>query len=139
MGGPRKGRLALEWAAKAYRRAASVRTEDHIIVAADRSLVFDCHEVFPRARVLSGTGPDGADQALLAALTDPGLPWVARRYDRVVIGSGDHAFSFAARRLVDLGVEVGIVAIPGSVSGTLLRCASFTRPLTRSRPDLAVR
>jgi len=139
MGGPSRGRPALEWAAEAYRRAASVRAQDHIIVAADRSLVFDCHEVFPRARILAGTGPDGADQALLATLTDPGLPWIAQRFDRVVIGSGDHAFSFAARRLVDLGVEVGIVAIPGSISGALVRCSSFVLPLTRSVSRLEVR
>jgi hypothetical protein len=71
--------------------------------------------------VPGGTGPDAAERALLEH-TD--LAFVARRYDRVVIGSGDHAFTELASELVAAGREVVVVAVDGSLSRKLRRAAT---------------
>jgi len=61
-------------------------------------------------------GQDAADLYLLA-----GAPpeWVAKRFGRVVIGSGDHIFATRARMIRNLGVQVTVVSRSDSLSGAL--------------------
>ena len=58
-------------------------------------------------RLHTAYGTDGAD---LALLTHAAPEFVARRVQRLVIGSGDHAFIPRARAARDLGVGVMIVS-----------------------------
>lgn len=63
-------------------------------------------------------GPQGADLKLLEAAP---IAWVARRFDRLVVGSGDGVF---ADRLVAArasGLAVRIVSRPDALSGRLAR------------------
>jgi hypothetical protein len=111
-----------------YRALAGWRPGDHAIVAANpglvRELVFE--PVFASA-TRSVRGPDAADEYLLA-----GAPpeWVARRFGRIVIGSGDHIFAPRARTLRDLGVQVTIVSRSNSLSGALQGQGFAVRILT---------
>ncbi|MBM3675192.1 MAG: NYN domain-containing protein [Actinobacteria bacterium] len=61
-------------------------------------------------------GDDAADAMLLSHAVPE---WVAARFDRLVVGSGDHAFAPRAVAVRDLGVPVVIVSRPGSLSSAL--------------------
>lgn len=56
--------------------------------------------------VVGADGSNGADRALLEAI-DPRR--VARRYDELVIMSGDHAFADLAHHANGLGLQVHVV------------------------------
>lgn len=110
-----------------YRRTAPVLVGDHVIVAAGKSMAVDAGLVWNGARLVFGRGVNGADRALLAAVADPF--WVARHFDRVVLGSGDGIFKPVLASLRRLGVATGIVAPDNSISFALRRQADFVRPL----------
>jgi len=104
------------WAGELYRAVAGVGPSDLLTVAADRSRVFGVRAAFPGAEVRWGSGPDGADLALLAA-TDVDL--LARRFDTLVIGSGDHLFWDLAYRARIAGLKVVVVSRPRGLSRVL--------------------
>ena len=106
-----------------YSVAAKLGADDFGFASANRHLTkylaYDLPETL--RWVPGGIGPDAAEQALLDH-TDSAF--VARRYDRVVIGSGDHAFADLAASLVAAGREVVVVAVDGSLSRKLRGAAS---------------
>lgn len=67
------------------------------------------------------SGRDGADLALLESIQD--TRWVADRFDRVVIASGDHAFALTARALRTAGLDVLVVSPDVGMSPALRRAA----------------
>lgn len=109
-------------AAEAYKRSITVHPGDHIVIGCDRSLLLAAKVAFPGARVVPGCGPDGADRALLAC---EGVDDIARRYDRVVIGSGDHVFCGLVARLRQKGVAVCVVCRREALSRDLKRTAGL--------------
>ncbi|WP_420615956.1 NYN domain-containing protein [Candidatus Palauibacter sp.] len=133
MGGPKRGVHALEFACNAYRETGLVACGDHITMAANPHLIHDAVHCWPGAKSMIGKGPDGADRALINAASN--VEWVARRFDRIVIGSGDGIFHRLARRFRALGIEVGVVARVGSLAYILRRQASFVRQIPDG-PDL---
>jgi hypothetical protein len=75
----------------------------------------------PVRLVLGGHGPDAADHALLEAVD---VTWVAQRFSRVVIGSGDGIFTGLAECLHHAGLDVHVaVSHLSHLSGALRRCA----------------
>ena len=110
-----------------YHRTAPVQPGDHVIVAAGPRIVMDAGLVWRGARLVVGRGVDGADRALLAAVEDS--QWVAARFDRVVLGSGDGIFVPALASFRSLGIATGIVAPEKSISWALQRQADFVRLL----------
>lgn len=133
MGGPKRGVRALEYASDAYRGTGLVARGDHIIMAANPHLILDAARFWPGAKSLLGRGPDGADRALIKAANN--VEWVARRFDRIVIGSGDGIFSRLATKFRALGIEVGVVARARSLAYVLWRQASFILHIPEG-PDL---
>jgi len=99
-----------------YRAVAGVGPNDLLTVAADRSRIFEVRAAFPGAEVRFGTGPDGADLALLGAV-DIGL--AAQRVDTLVIGSGDHMFTGLAYEAQLAELHVVVVSRPRSLSRRL--------------------
>lgn len=89
---------------------AQVELTDHVVVASHPNPkdAFAARSVFPGCLVQIGHGPDGADNMLLEHLHDP--DWVAARYGRVVIGSGDGAFADALKALGAAGVPTVVVS-----------------------------
>ena len=117
-GGPtvRPGRHVDAW--RAFVRRAGVRDTDQVVVAACervmRTLMFELPSWVSKH---SAIGADGADRVLL----DVGTPgWIAQRFGRVVIGSGDHAFAELGRELLALGVQVIVVSGAGHRSRDLV-------------------
>ena len=118
-----------QWFAPAVREYLAVAEPsdlDQMITAADinlwRRTAFD----IPFGRYLPGRGADGADHALLDAAP---ADWVARRFDRLVIGSGDHAFTDLARTVRSARVEVVVIARPNRLAGSLRRTADLVLTL----------
>lgn len=68
-----------------------------------------------------GHGPDGADRRLLDDLEPDGL---RRRFDRLVVGSGDHYFAELAAGFRSLGGDTWVISRPSGLSATLGRAAS---------------
>ena len=75
---------------------------------------------WPKARIILKSGKDGADLALIEVATDER---VGKRFDRVVIASGDGIFAEVAKDLSNDGVQVCIVCGRGALSKNLeLQC-----------------
>ncbi len=104
-----------------YADAAVPGRNDHVIVACSPQLAIPSHSAEPDARVLVGRGFDGADLALIGAVTTPDVP---RRFDAVVIGSGDHIIAGIAASLHLMGVPVTVVSRESSLSASLARVAT---------------
>jgi len=126
-GGPELAQRSGAEVAASYRRVAGLMRGDHVIAGSNPGLLFHCRDCFPGARLVGGHGPDGADRALLGAVPD--VEWVAPRFDRVVIASGDHCFVHFAATLKARGIIVGVVARAGAVAISLRRAVCFVRAL----------
>jgi hypothetical protein len=104
--------------------AGGYRDGDLVYVASNpwmwRELAFAPHTP---CRMLIAHGEDGADLALLAQAAPE---WVAKRFDRMVIGSGDGIFAARAEAVADLGVEVEVVCGVGHMSKKLRRFDAST-------------
>ncbi len=90
---------------------------DLVVVAANRWL---CAELGTRphtpAQILTASGPDGADLALIGWVRE----WDALgRCGRVVVASGDHAFAGVAAEAERRGMAVLVVRGRGAVAGVL--------------------
>ncbi|MDH6207979.1 NYN domain-containing protein [Aurantimicrobium minutum] len=103
-----------------YLKANNVPANAHIVIAASCSQnLLESAFGWPGARTVWLPGHDGADRALLEIAYEEN---VEKRYDKVVIASGDHIFAEAAEALQNLGVKVKVFARAVFVS-VILRSA----------------
>ena len=130
VGSGRPSACALAAAASQLASAVPATLLDHVVVGVAHSCLIDAGVAWPGARLVVGSGPDGADHALLAQAEPDQL---AARYDRVVIASGDGIFSDIAASLGALGVEVVIASRAEACSARLRLVA--TRVVTWAGPD----
>lgn len=125
MGGPQLGDTALREALAGYRTSAPVTEGDHVIIGANPRLGPAAKTAWPGARLVVSGGPDGADIALLDAVRD--IDFIAARYDRIVVGSGDGVFEVVVREFRSRGLAVGVVSLRQGLSFALGTSASFVR------------
>ena len=116
-----------------YRSLAGWRRGDQSVVAANPSLLGElAFVVDPLVALRVARGEDGADLHLLAAAPPE---WVAKRFGRLVIGSGDHIFARRARTIRDLGVQVTVVsridALAGALQGQGFGIRALAPPVAR--------
>lgn len=91
-----------------YLGANQVPANAHIVVATSSSQsLLEAAVGWPGARTVWLPGQDGADRALLEVAYEEN---VEKRYNKVVIASGDHIFAEAAESLQNLGVKVKVFA-----------------------------
>jgi len=97
-----------------YLQLAHWEPGDLVHVAVNPHLALEIGWRLPAGCTLrTASGPDAADQRLL----DQAEPkFVARRFGRLVIGSGDHGFIAHACAARTAGVGVLVVARPGSLA-----------------------
>ena len=89
-------------------RAVDVGNGDHVVLGAAPGNALVAYLGWGGApRLVVGSGPDGADLALLDVLYNE---HIEDRFGRVVIVSGDGIFAAAAARLGASGVHVTVVA-----------------------------
>jgi hypothetical protein len=89
-----------------YKRTIAVADDDLVVIGSGPTLAPAAKAAWPSARLVVGRGVDGADQALLDA-DEP--RFLADRFDRVVVGSGDHAFADLVIDLRTRGTAVCVV------------------------------
>ena len=101
-----------------YLELSEWRSGDHVIVASNPCIIREVgFELDVPASVHATCGEDGADLMLLS-LALPEL--IARRYGRLVVGSGDGIFAPRASDAQQRGVKVRVVTRPESCSLRLL-------------------
>ena len=115
-----------------FSRLSGLAPGDLAVVGTNPGLLSQASQLMPRARLVTQAGPDGADLALLREVQD--LLWVAQRFDRVVIGSGDGIFSNVAQGLRNLGIAVGVVGPHGSIATRLAQSVDFVRTIALTDP-----
>jgi len=103
--------------------AGGWRPGDHLKVAGHPSLVLAALRALAGlgCRALPAHGPNGAD---LRLLTESDPAFMAARYRRVVIASGDGIFTDVAAELGRRGIPVWVVAPQGSLAARLRLAAA---------------
>ena len=127
VGGSAAGPAAVGPALAAYRSTAPVGLDDHAVIGAGPTLAVAAGLAWPGCQLRIGRGIDGADRALLDAV-EPAF--AASHYDRVVIGSGDHAFVPLVAALRARGVPVVVVVRDRRSLALDLRRLAMHRTLT---------
>lgn len=121
-GDPDAGREAVDAVLDGYLARAAVGPVDLVTVALN-------HRMYKRAflslargwKVELASGTDACDRALL---TGAPVDWVADRFDRLVVGSGDHAFCDLVHGVRRRATSVWVVAPPPFLSRRLAAAAS---------------
>jgi hypothetical protein len=90
-----------------YRRVVFVGRDDQLVVGCDRTNAIAAARAVPGCRLVVGRNADGGERAILAA-SDPAD--LGARFDRVVIGSGDHLFTALAAAVAGTGAWSVVVS-----------------------------
>lgn len=123
-GGPFPGRAAALACLGAYLDVSGWQPGDLAVVATNRWLHREIAFDLPsHLRALPVIGKDGADLALLGWTSADD---VARRFDRLVVGSGDHAFVDLVAGTTALGTPAWVVGRGGSIARRLQAAATRT-------------
>ncbi|MBG0816060.1 NYN domain-containing protein [Planomonospora sp. ID82291] len=99
-----------------YRTIVPVGPMDQFIVAVNHNALVAVGIALRGVQLLARSGPDGADRALVEAALDGRID---RRFDQVVIGSGDGYFTELAVWLAGRGVHVTAVSLRDALSRRL--------------------
>lgn len=122
------------------KEAPGICDTDHVVIGASRYVIRSHRWLFdqiPHAHIVIGADTtDGADQALLSAIN---IHHVARNFDELVIGSGDHAFAPLAHKARQLGLAVQTVTTETPNGYPLLSRALASQATTRTRIRLLSR
>ncbi len=102
----------------AFKKQCKPGENDQVYCAATAKAALMVKMNQPGFNVKVGRGKDGSDLRLLD-IADP--VWLAARFDRVVIGSGDGIFSELAANLAGLGLPVEVLCGHGSLSQSFIR------------------
>jgi hypothetical protein len=126
---------------QAYASRVGIGEMDQIIIGCNHKALPSAGFGWPGARYLVRSGPDGADTELLAVISGEA---VAARFDHVVVGSGDGAFTSAVAALAAAGPKVTVVSRSTGLARTLRLAAqhviyldSPTNGAAALRPDVA--
>lgn len=112
--GPGQEGVAYRTAWDDYTFSAGLNEQDHVEIASCGLVMAEAAFSLPtRYPKHCANGADGAENLLLGIV---GPDFVARRYEWLVIGSGDHAFVPYALEVQRLGGKVRIVSAPGTRS-----------------------
>jgi hypothetical protein len=109
-----------------YGCVAEIGSVDLVIVASGHFTALPAWCGWPNVRRLVRSGPDGADLALIKVIETEDIP---RRFDRVVIASGDGIFAEPAAWLQAHGCTVTVVTRSEALSRQLHFAARDVRYL----------
>jgi hypothetical protein len=99
------------------RTAIGTTDLDHVVIGVHPRWAFLARSVDASARIVTRPGRDGAELRLIEALED--VTFLRRRYDEVVIASGDHRFLETIMSLNDAGVPTVVAGYYGAVAKVL--------------------
>lgn len=108
------------WARRRLIEAGVLTEADQAVIGTSHVGLVHIGMAWTRQRYVLGSGPDGADLALLDVL-DEDLP---AKYDEVVLASGDGIFAGAVAELCAAGLSVHVVAVRNRLSRRLRLAAT---------------
>ena len=108
------------WARRRLVGAGVLAESDQVVIGTSHLGLLPIGMAWTGQRYVIGSGPDGADLALLEVL-DENLP---AKYGEVVLASGDGIFTDAAAALCAAGVRVHVVAVRNRLSRRLRMAAT---------------
>jgi hypothetical protein len=120
-----------EWARELITAAVELRPTDQVVIGTSHHGLLHVACGWPDVRYVVRSGSDGADLALLRVLDEQ----VAKRFDQVVVVSGDRIFAEAVRGLAAQGVAVTVAAFACCLSAALREAAPCVRLLPGDRPE----
>jgi hypothetical protein len=123
IGGPNTDLASAARSVDRYSDLSEYEKPDHLIIGVNPALAVDAGQFWPGAQLVTHKGADGADIALMDAIHD--VEWLASRYYRLIIGSGDHIFQSAVIDYTSAGIEVGVVSRRSSISNQLRASADW--------------
>lgn len=130
--GPGQAGTAYRGAWDDYVFSSGLNEQDHVEIASCGLVMAEAAFSLPtRYPKHTANGADGAENLLLGIV---GPEFVARRYEWLVIGSGDHAFVPYALEVQRLGGKVRVVSARSSRSAAFAGHGFAIRDLV-SRPD----
>jgi hypothetical protein len=109
-----------------YWPIAGVRPGDQTVLASSHHAARAAWFGWPDARRLVRSGKDGADLALVDVMLSEDI---YRRFERVVVASGDGVFSGPCSWLQQMGCSVTVVSQPGALSRRLALAVGDVRLL----------
>jgi hypothetical protein len=130
MGGVAFTAEAVSLIAAEYAAVADFRPDDFTVLASSHYAASAAWFGWPEARRLVRSGQDGADLALVDVMLTEDLD---RRFDRVIVASGDGIFSGPCGWLQERGCSVTVVCRRSSLSRRLAFAVRDVRFL--SEPD----
>ncbi|MBN9202038.1 MAG: hypothetical protein ABS61_13775 [Microbacterium sp. SCN 70-18] len=112
------------WARRMLERELGMQNDQHAVVAVGYSAgLLPAAHAFPGKSLAVRYGASGADTALIDAID---ASHAARRYDQIVIVSGDGIFTDFAAEITNYGAKVIVAGHPGGVSARLRFAAHET-------------
>lgn len=121
------GVLSVEDVAQAkleFDRVARPESLDLFTIGCDVANAFQVRAVFTGARIVCGRGPDGADLALMEAISADMASGTVT--SKVNLGSGDHIFAPLLAALASRHVATRVIGVAGHTSATLRLAAHDT-------------
>ncbi|SDH28409.1 NYN domain-containing protein [Sinosporangium album] len=103
-----------------YARHIAIGPMDHFIAAVSHHSLIAAGIALRGMRLLARSGRDGADRALVETARHDRIDL---RFERVVIGSGDHYFTGLATWLRGRGIHVTVLSHPNRLSRQLRAAA----------------
>lgn len=110
----------VSWARRRLTAAGSLTSADQVVIGTSHVGLLHVGTAWTQQRYVVGSGPNGADLALLDVLAED-LP---TKYGRVLLASGDGIFTDAVTSLTASGVDVHVVALRDRLSRRLRMAAS---------------
>lgn len=119
----------------AYFGLGIVGGDDLVVVGCCHRMLATAAFGFGSARYVVASGKDGSDKALLGVCEEAG--GFERRFDGIVIGSGDHIFVDAALSARRSNLDVEVISRYGHISRVLRSVADRVRFLDIAPDPLA--
>jgi hypothetical protein len=110
----------VSWARQRLTTATNLASDDQVVIGTSHVGLIHVGTTWTHQRYVVGSGPNGADHALLDVLAED-LP---TKYGRVILASGDGIFTEAVTTLTSSGVHVHVVALRDRLSRRLRMAAS---------------
>lgn len=114
-----------------FERVCQPSKSDQVYCAGTTVTAYHCADYRPNYLVAAGRGKDGADKRLIE-LGDPAH--ISRRFQRVIIGSGDGIFADLALEYGRRGLKVELLVGKGGTSTALRRAISV--PTVNNRAQM---
>ena len=130
VGGAAIDQAAVRWAKAHIEEVTKIAAEGHVVIGTSHIGLLSVGSAWSDLRYVVGSGPDGADRALLTVLEED----IESRFGEILLVSGDGIFADRIAELAAYGLRVIVVAHPDGLSKRLRMAAHQVIYLTDHYP-----